>query len=70
MRIKKIISQHEDEFNAVYECEHCGHTKEGNGYDDISFYDNVIPKMVCEKCGKNTSGGYRPMVAKYPNWYL
>lgn len=34
MKIKKIISQHRRDFQAVYECEHCEHTVESYGYDD------------------------------------
>ncbi len=38
MRIKKIISQDRRDFTAIYECEHCGFTYEGNGYDDSYFH--------------------------------
>ena len=27
MKIQKIIDQHRRDFNAVYECEYCGHTE-------------------------------------------
>lgn len=43
MRIKKIISQNRRDFQAVYECEHCGHTEKGYGYDDEYFHREVIP---------------------------
>ena len=52
MKIKQITSQNLRDFNAVYECEHCGSTKTGYGYDDSNFYRNVIPAMKCESCGK------------------
>lgn len=45
MKIKNIVSQYRRDFQAIYECEHCGHTKEGSGYDDENFHQNVIPKM-------------------------
>ena len=52
MRIKEIKSQHRRDFQAVYECEHCGHTEESYGYDDEYFHREVIPNKVCSKCGK------------------
>lgn len=66
MRIKEITSQNRRDFHAVYECEHCGHTFEGIGYDDANFHQNVIPNMVCEKCGKKAPDTYRPLATKYP----
>jgi len=66
MRIKEIIHQFRRDFTAVYECEHCGFTKEGAGYDDANFHHNVIPKMRCDKCGKPASETYRPLETKYP----
>jgi primosomal protein N' len=56
MKIKKIESMHRRDFTALYECEFCGATKEGRGYDDSNFHNNVIPKMTCEVCGKHSDG--------------
>ena len=66
MRIKKITSQSRRDFNAIYECEHCGATRKGSGYDDANFHQNVIPKMPCKSCGKTASDTYRPLATKYP----
>lgn len=55
MRIQKKTSQHRRDFNAIYECEHCGHTTEGYGYDDANFHDNVIPRMKCSQCGETSA---------------
>lgn len=66
MKIKVIVSQYRRDFRAVYECEHCGDTQEGYGYDDENFHQNVIPKMECKKCGKIAPDTYRPLAAKYP----
>ena len=66
MRIKEITYQHRRDFEAIYECEHCGYTVNENGYDDSNFHNNVIPKMVCAKCGKTASENYRPLATKYP----
>lgn len=44
MRIKKITSQHRNDYTAVMECEHCGHEQvDKYGYDDANYHDNVIP---------------------------
>lgn len=67
MRIKQIISQHRRDFQAIYECEHCGHTERSYGYDDGNFHRNVIPAMPCAKCGKTAAADYRPMCTKYPD---
>ncbi len=68
MKIQKIESQNRRDFYAIYECEHCGHTKRGSGYDDTNFHQNVIPKMKCEQCGKTADENYRPLTTKYPYW--
>ena len=66
MKIKTIASQYRRDFHAVYECEHCGATKNGYGYDDAYFHQTVIPAMKCEACGKTAGDGYRPLTTKYP----
>jgi hypothetical protein len=65
MKIKEITSQHRRDFQAIYECEHCGNIEKGNGYDDDNFHRNVIPKMTCKKCGKSSPETYRPLAPKY-----
>lgn len=65
MKIKNIISQHRRDFKAIYKCEHCGHEREGVGYDDSNFHKNVIPDMACKKCGKKADADYRPLAPKY-----
>ena len=69
MRIKEIIEQHRRDFTAIYECEHCGYTKKGSGYDDANFHNNVVPNMICPECGKKASENYRPLTTKYPEGY-
>jgi len=66
LKIKTILSQNRRDFRAIYECEHCGHTKEDTGYDDANFHRNVIPKMTCSNCGKTAGDDYRPLETKYP----
>lgn len=70
MKIKEIKSQSRRDFQAVYECEHCGHTQDGSGYDDDNFHQNVIPTMKCEKCKKTSGDNYRPLSTKYPEGYV
>lgn len=69
MRIKEILWQYRRDFRAIYECEHCGHTFEGEGYDDANFHQNVVPKMECPNCGKIASENYRPLTTFYPEGY-
>jgi len=65
MKIKQIKSQSRRDFTAIYECEHCGNTIEGGGYDDSYFHQSVIPNMTCKKCGKKAADDYRPLATKY-----
>ena len=65
MKIKKMLYQHRRDFRAVYECEHCGNEKEGQGYDDDNFHRNVIPTMKCEQCGQVSDENYKPRATKY-----
>ena len=67
MKIKKIKWQNRRDFSAIYECEHCGSTREGSGYDDSYFHKSVIPNMTCDKCGKKADETYRPLATKYPD---
>ncbi len=67
MKIKEITSQNRRDFQAIYECEHCGYTEEGSGYDDTNFHQNVIPEKICPKCKKKGDVNYRPLATKYPD---
>lgn len=67
MKIKRIISQHRRDFQAIYVCEHCGEAYVGVGYDDANFHNNVIPDMKCRKCGKKAPNSYRPLTTRYPS---
>lgn len=69
MRIKNIIYQNRRDFKAEYECEHCGNIIIEWGYDDRNFHQNVIPNMLCDKCGKKADDNYRPLATKYPDEY-
>ena len=69
MIIQKIIYQHRRDFRAIYHCNNCGYEYEAGGYDDANFHENVIPNMVCPKCGKKEGEDYRPLTTKYPEGY-
>lgn len=56
MKLINRISQHRRDFRGTYECEHCGYSYEGSGYDDANFHNNVIPNMTCKECGEKGSG--------------
>ena len=66
MKIRKINNQSRRDFYATYECEHCGHTEDSQGYDDPHFHQNVIPAMKCKSCGLTARDDYRPLATKYP----
>jgi len=65
MKIKQILNQNRRDFNAIYECETCGHEQTGGGYDDENFHKNVIPKKICNACGQAAPPDYRPLATKY-----
>lgn len=69
MKIKQIIKQHRRDFIADYECEHCNDVIRDEGYDDANFHQNVIPKMICKKCGRVADENYRPLATKYPEGF-
>lgn len=66
MHIKEITNQSRRDFHAIYECEHCGFTENGSGYDDSNFHENVIPNMVCPECQKKS--GVVTSRATNPDW--
>lgn len=72
MKIKEILYQNRRDFKAKYECEGCGNIAEGRGYDDEFFHKEVIPDMLCSKCGESSHSlgvDYRPLTTKYPEGY-
>jgi hypothetical protein len=57
MYIKEKLSQHRNDFTATMACQHCKKEhKLTTGYDDSNYYYNVIPKMFCLYCGKDSAG--------------
>jgi DNA-directed RNA polymerase subunit RPC12/RpoP len=70
MKIKAIIRQNRRDFYAIYICEHCGDEYEDGGYDDDNFHRNIIPDMICGKCGKKSPADYTPRETKYASWVV
>lgn len=68
MKIKKITRQHRRDFEAVFECEHCGNEVELPGYDDKKFHEEVIPEMKCLECHGKAGKDYVPLRPKYEEW--
>lgn len=66
MHIKKKLHQSRRDFEAVYQCEHCGHETNGSGYDDANFHQNVIPRMSCTECGKTADASTPTTVPDVP----
>lgn len=70
MKIKKILSQIRRDYSAIMCCEFCQHEQEDkSGYDDRYYHDNIIPNMVCRKCGESTiskNGTVDKTPTKYP----
>tara|TARA_R110000796_G_C14202540_1_gene392054 strand:- start:141 stop:347 length:207 start_codon:yes stop_codon:yes gene_type:complete len=66
MKIKKVTWRYGNDFCAIYECQHCEHTEEGDGYSDANFYGNVIPKLKCSSCGKTAEHASVPPTPEVP----
>lgn len=64
MKNIEILRQHRNDYTALMQCEHCGTTrKNGSGYDDANYENNVIPAMHCHVCKKNRAGELQKEVA-------
>ncbi len=72
MKIKTILDQHRRDFSAIYECEGCGVTEKGRGYDDAYFHATVVPNKKCRACGQSAvqlGVDVRPLTTKYPEGF-
>ena len=53
MYILNKTSQHNNDFTAILQCEHCDSTQRlTSGYNDSNYYNKVIPAIRCNSCGK------------------
>ena len=56
MKITKTYNWHRRDFCYDAKCENCGRiTQNNSGYDDINYYNNVVPDIHCPKCKKSTN---------------
>lgn len=54
MKLINDYSWNRRDFYFDAECEGCGNVmKKLSGYDDANYYENVIPNIKCDKCGKS-----------------
>ena len=60
MRIREITRQRRHDFYAIFECEHCGESFSGPGYDDARFHEVALPKLKCKSCGMGANAGVCP----------
>lgn len=57
MRIKTYLSQRGNDYTAIMVCEHCEHQQvDPVGYFDGNYAHTVIPRMVCGRCRRTSSG--------------
>lgn len=56
MELESIIASEGVDFEAIFKCQFCSHTREGSGCDDEEFHKNIIPRMLCPNCGKTGNG--------------
>jgi hypothetical protein len=56
MKIKRIISQKNRSFTAIYICEHCDQERTSGGYDDLHFHQHLLPLEPCSHCAKKRPG--------------
>lgn len=52
MKIVRHYNWNRRDFTADILCESCGHKDTVSAYDDEHYYNNVIPDMQCQACGK------------------
>ena len=70
MKIKEILEQNRRDFKATLICvnlicEHCNSEQKFSGWDDDNFHQNVIPRVLCISCEKDSPITYRPLATKH-----
>jgi transcription elongation factor Elf1 len=55
MKIKKKTYLAKKDYQAVMECENCGHNQLQSGFDDYYYDTQIIPQVKCKMCKKSTS---------------
>ncbi len=72
MLITKKYNWLRRDFRYDCKCEGCGYVETNHiGYDDINYYENVVPSQICTKCKQSTNSlgtPVAPLELKYsPN---
>lgn len=63
MKIYSILSTHRFDFTAIMQCQFCdGFQTNPSGYDDLNYHNEVIPRIECLWCGKNSAGSDNAVV--------
>jgi len=56
MKIIKTFNWNRRDFCAEMKCENCQHEQTESGmYDDVFYYENVVPQIKCINCGESTN---------------
>jgi len=56
MKVLKIYNHNRRDCECNLKCENCGNIEiEVSAYNDDNYWNNIIPKQKCEKCGKSTN---------------
>lgn len=55
MKIKDIVCAYFGECLVIFKCEHCGNEWRGCVSDSQNYFDEVLPNLHCELCGKSSS---------------
>lgn len=73
MRITRRYNQHRRDLHIDMVCEACGYNETNkSAYDDTNFWVNVVPNMMCERCGIKTMDldiTIENIGTKYPEGY-
>lgn len=57
MKIKEKTFQMRNDFSAILICEFCKSEQVlDGGYNDSYYYNNVLPEIHCNQCGKDAHG--------------
>ena len=71
MKVIKKYDQHRRDLVIDLECEGCGNVRIGvSAYDDRNFWDNVVPKIKCKKCGEDSTNRPNEFIqTRYPEGF-
>ncbi len=56
MRVVKRYNQNRRDLTIDIQCESCQSKATISAYDDLNYWENVLPNIRCGHCGKTTYG--------------